>query len=151
MKIGDVARQAGISVRAIRYYEKLGLIQASRTAGGYRDFDEGTATLVRRIRRMIRLGFTTAEIATFLNCIVDDPAQMTACASVAAAHRRKLAEIERQIAELEERRDRLIVTLKAASGQNPSAPEIPVDQPHDVPSFRPHRDAGFRRLLRRRG
>lgn len=120
MKIGDVAKKAGVSVRSIRHYESVGLVKSSRGESGYRDFGADAALLVRRIGRMIRLGFTTAEIATFLNCIVDDTAKVTACESVALAHRKKLAEIERQIADLEARREKLLVTLKAASGQKTS-------------------------------
>jgi MerR family transcriptional regulator, copper efflux regulator len=124
MKIGEVARASGASLRSIRYYEKVGLIRSARAANGYREFPADTMLLVRRIARMIALGFSTAEIATFLPCIVDDPALVTACSAVAAAHRRKLAEIERQIADLETRRAKLLVTLKAAAGQEgPRQPE----------------------------
>jgi DNA-binding transcriptional MerR regulator len=149
MKIGDVARQAGASVRSIRHYEKVGLITSSRGVNGYRDFDADTPLLVRRIGRMIRLGFTTAEIATFLNCIVDDLAKVTACDSVAAAHRKKLAEIERQIADLEARREKLLVTLKAASGQDQSLPETPPHGKAETSPLHPSRHPGARRLLRR--
>lgn len=124
MKIGDVAKRTGASVRSIRHYEKVGLIRTTRDQNGYRDFDEVDVLVVRRIGRMIRLGFTTREIATFLNCIVDDSAEVAACPKVAAAHRAKLAAIERQITDLEARRQKLLVTLKAASVQHgPHAPE----------------------------
>jgi DNA-binding transcriptional MerR regulator len=151
MKIGDVARAAGTSVRAIRHYEKVGLISATRGANGYRAFDADAVLLVRRIGRMIRLGFTTAEIATFLDCIVDDPAKVTACESVARAHRKKLGEIERQIADLESRRDKLLVTLKAASGLDPSVPETLPHADAKTSPLRSARHAGARRLSRRYG
>lgn len=152
MKIGDVARLAGTSVRSIRHYEKVGLVRATRGDNGYREFDESDVLLVRRIGRMIRLGFTTAEIATFLNCILDDPTKVTACSTVAAAHRRKLAEIEWQIADLEASREKLLVTLKAASGQDdPSLPEtLPRAENTPIHLANP-RHPGDRRLLRRRG
>ena len=120
MKISDVARASGVSVRSIRHYENVGLIRAARAQNGYRTFPAETVLLVRRIARMIGLGFSTAEIAPFLSCIVDDPALIGACPAVAAAHARKLAEIERQIADLETRRARLLVTLAAAAGRKAS-------------------------------
>jgi len=152
MKIGDVAKRTGASVRSIRYYEKVGLIRATRGENGYRDFDEADVLLVRRIGRMIRLGFTTEELATILNCIVDDPATVTACPTVAAAHRLKLAEIERQMADLENRRQKLLITLKAASGQDDtSVPETPVHaETSPIAIAHPHHP-GARRLFRRRG
>lgn len=115
MKIGEIAAASGASVRQVRYYEKLGLIRAVRGENGYREFSAETVLLVRRIGRMIALGFTTAEISTFLPCIVDDPSRVGACPKIAAAHERKLGEIDRQIADLERRRARLRVTLGATS------------------------------------
>ena len=149
MRIGEVAKKAGASVRSIRHYEQAGLIRALRGSNGYRDFGADAVLTVRRIARMIRLGFGTAEIATFLNCIVDDPAEVTACESVAAAHREKLAEIERLIADLEARRKTLLATLRAASGPTPLL-ETPHAEPEAAPAPAARRpDPG--RLLRRRG
>ena len=43
MKIGELARQAGVDVQTVRYYEREGLITApSRTASGYRAYGPGT-------------------------------------------------------------------------------------------------------------
>jgi DNA-binding transcriptional MerR regulator len=63
MRIGEVAKKAGASVRSIRHYEQAGLVRASRGSNGYRDFGTDAVLTVRRIARMIRLGFGTAEIA----------------------------------------------------------------------------------------
>lgn len=115
MKIGEVASASGSSVRQVRYYEKLGLIYAARGENGYREFPAETVLLVRRIGRMIALGFTTAEISTFLPCIVDDPSRVGECPKIAAAHKRKLGEIDRQIADLVRCRAKLRVTLSATA------------------------------------
>ena len=39
MRIGEVARQAGVTIKAVRYYESLGLVSAQRLGYGYRDYD----------------------------------------------------------------------------------------------------------------
>lgn len=65
MKIGDVAKRTGASVRSIRHFEKVGLIRATR------DFGEADVLLVRRIGRMIRLGlrYRQSEVRRqFLEC-----------------------------------------------------------------------------------
>ena len=50
VKIGELARMAGCQVVTIRYYEKEGLLPApERSAGGYRDYDEGQAERLRVI------------------------------------------------------------------------------------------------------
>ena len=40
MRIGELAERAGVSTRALRYYEEQGLISARRAHNGYRDYDE---------------------------------------------------------------------------------------------------------------
>ncbi|WP_371441466.1 hypothetical protein [Methylosinus sp. R-45379] len=93
-------------------------------------------------------------MATFLNCIVDDPAAVTACPKVAAAHRLKLEAIERQMADLETRRQKLLITLKAASGQDDiNLPEALVyaETKTNPLALAPPRHPGARRLFRRRG
>src|SRR5687767_7155853 len=72
MKIGQVAKLGGASVRSIRHYEGAGLVRSRRTEGGYREFAPDAAELVVRIRRLISLGFSTAEIATFAANLVGE-------------------------------------------------------------------------------
>lgn len=62
MKIGELAKLAGVSVDALRFYEKIGLVRPLRSANGYRDYPEAMADLVRYITTAKGLGFTLAEI-----------------------------------------------------------------------------------------
>ncbi|BEK88290.1 MerR family DNA-binding transcriptional regulator [Nocardia seriolae] len=50
MRIGQLARLAEVSPKAIRRYEALGLVSPARTANGYRDYYADTVRLVREIR-----------------------------------------------------------------------------------------------------
>jgi MerR family transcriptional regulator, repressor of the yfmOP operon len=54
MRIGEVAKQVGVTARTIRYYEELGLLGASdsRTKGAHRHYTDGD---VARLRELIRL------------------------------------------------------------------------------------------------
>lgn len=116
MRIGELARRTGVSARSIRHYEKSGLIRAGRRFNGYRDFGAEAVAEVQHVARMIRLGFSLEEIATFPACMFagGDP---VVCPVALQAHRDKLEEIEALIAELEERRARLLATLRAAARQ----------------------------------
>jgi DNA-binding transcriptional MerR regulator len=63
MQIGEVARRAGITLRTVRYYEQLGLIQhAVRTKGGFRLYDEAELRKLELIRDMQDLDFPLARI-----------------------------------------------------------------------------------------
>jgi DNA-binding transcriptional MerR regulator len=60
--IGDLAARAGISTRAIRYYEELGILRPTRTEGGYRLYSERDLDLLVMVLRFKDLGMTLEEI-----------------------------------------------------------------------------------------
>ena len=63
MRIGEVARQAGVNVQTLRYYERRGLLrEPARRSSGYREYPPHTVRLIRFIKRAQELGFTLAEI-----------------------------------------------------------------------------------------
>lgn len=67
MKIGELAKQAGVSVQAVRFYERRRLLPVPRrTAGGYRQYKESDLEIVQTIKRMQRFGFTLREIRRVL-------------------------------------------------------------------------------------
>ena len=67
-RIGEVASCAGVSVDAVRYYEKRGLLaQAPRSEGGYRLFAEDTVERVRFIKQAQETGFSLSEIRILLS------------------------------------------------------------------------------------
>ncbi len=67
MKIGALAAEAGVSVQAVRYYERRGLLPApDRTQSGYRDYDRSDVLRMSFVRRAKDLGFTLSEIRDLL-------------------------------------------------------------------------------------
>jgi MerR family transcriptional regulator, copper efflux regulator len=65
--IGKVARQTGLSVHAIRFYEREGLLRAPvRSVGRFRVFDLGSVRELRFIRKAQELGFSLSEIRELL-------------------------------------------------------------------------------------
>lgn len=60
--IGDLARDLGLSQRAIRYYEELGFIKPSRTDGGFRTYCERDVDLLRTVLQFKELGMSLDEI-----------------------------------------------------------------------------------------
>ncbi|ANS63134.1 transcriptional regulator, MerR family [Streptomyces lincolnensis] len=52
MRIGEVAEQAGVSVRALRYYEEQGLLGSMRTSGRQRQYADGAVERVRMIQQL---------------------------------------------------------------------------------------------------
>ncbi|MFB4393546.1 MULTISPECIES: MerR family transcriptional regulator [unclassified Pseudomonas] len=106
MSIGELARKTGASLRSIRHYDDNGLLSCARAENGYRLFPASAITQVRQIQRLIAAGFSLAEIRGFPDCMkmIEGAA---ACPETTQVQRKRLASIERQIQELEQRRMRL--------------------------------------------
>ena len=109
LTLGALAREAGVNPETIRYYERRGLLaEPPRTPAGYRQYTAGDRERLALIRRAKDLGFTLAEIAD----LVGDGAQGST-AGVRDAARRKLADLERQVAALADQERRLRALLVA--------------------------------------
>jgi len=69
MKIGELAKRAGVSPKAVRRYEELGLLSPRRMSNGYRDFDEDHVRIARELRSLRELGITAERTRPFLECL----------------------------------------------------------------------------------
>lgn len=68
MRIGQVARRAGVSVDTVRFYERRGVLPtATRRPSGYREFEPSTVDRIRTAKAMQDLGFTLDEIVDTLH------------------------------------------------------------------------------------
>jgi DNA-binding transcriptional MerR regulator len=112
MRIGELARRSGTSARSIRYYEQQGLMVARREANGYRDYDEADLRLVGEIRSLLVNGFDLEEIRPFVACLHAGILARQACPGGIDAYRRKLAELNSRIGELQSLRDRIARELR---------------------------------------
>ncbi|MDE1969049.1 MAG: Cu(I)-responsive transcriptional regulator [Alphaproteobacteria bacterium] len=99
MNIGEVATQAGVPTKTIRYYESVGLIHAAaRRGNGYRSYNQTDLHTLRFIHRARELGFSVAEVEDLLALWRNKRRKSQAVKAIALA---KIAEIERKIAALE--------------------------------------------------
>ena len=111
MRIGEFADAAGVSIDAVRFYERRGVLHpAPRTAGGYRTFDQRDLDRVRLARQLQRLGLTVGEV---VDALAAHDAGGATCASERWRLEQVEARIESQIAELRRTR-RLIRDALAA-------------------------------------
>ncbi|MER7927212.1 MerR family transcriptional regulator [Streptomyces sp. NPDC096057] len=68
IRIGEVARGAGVSVRAVRYYEQQGLLVAERSPSGQRLYRQDAISLVTFFQQMFAAGLTSRRITELLPC-----------------------------------------------------------------------------------
>lgn len=105
VKIGDVARHAELSIDAVRFYEREGLLgRVRRSSAGQRQYDDETVRRLAFVRRATALGFSLAEVKSLLTLRVS--ARMP-CERVRERALAKLTDIDRRIAELQEMREAL--------------------------------------------
>ncbi len=98
LTIGEVAKQAGVGVETIRFYEREGIIaEPPRRESGYREYDDRVVTRIRFIRRAKELGFSLKEISDLMKLQVDPKAN---CSGVKKRAEAKLQEIENKIRDL---------------------------------------------------
>jgi DNA-binding transcriptional MerR regulator len=119
MRIGELARRSGSSARSIRYYEQQGLMVARRDPNGYRDYDEADLRLVGEIRSLLVNGFDLEEIRPFVDCLHAGIRARRACPGGIDVYRRKLAELDARIGELQALRGRIareLHQLQASTG-----------------------------------
>src|SRR4029077_16882563 len=98
MQIGIVAKKIGLSVDAIRFYERNALLpRPSRTQGGFRQYAETDVETLAFIRRVQGLGFKLREIRGLLNL---RGSRVQPCAPVRRRLEEKLSDVRRKLANL---------------------------------------------------
>jgi MerR family copper efflux transcriptional regulator len=123
MQIGTVAEKSGVSAKAIRYYESVGLIQAaSRSHSGYRIYGERDLRTLRFIQRARSLGFSVEAVGDLLALWRDTERHSAQVKALAGRH---VAEIDRKIAELGGMRETLTHLMERCHGDDrPDCPMV---------------------------
>ena len=99
LTIGDLARETGVKVVTVRYYERIGLLPTPvrRGSGAYRSYESADLGRLSFIRRARDLGFTLDQTRLLLELAEQRDRD---CADVDALARGHLADVERKIADL---------------------------------------------------
>ena len=118
LTIGKLAREAGVGIDTVRFYERAGLLpKAQRTASGYRLYASSDADRLRFIRRAKALGFSLEEIAELLQLNSGKGTR----ANVRKLAERRHKDLTRKIDEMTAIRDALARLIARCSGTGPIA------------------------------
>lgn len=101
MRIGELSRRTGVSIRLLRYYEEKELLRSTRDDNGYREYTEASLDRVHKIRGLLEHGIPTRIIRTILPCLN----------SPGAIHMRVVA--PETLAKLEHERDQIQRRIEA--------------------------------------
>jgi DNA-binding transcriptional MerR regulator len=113
MQIGIVAKKIGLSVDAIRFYERNGLLpRPPRTQGGFRRYGDTDVETVAFVRRVQGLGFTLSQIGGLLKLRGN---RLEPCAPVQRLLQEKLADVQRKLRNLQKLQHELRSALRSCN------------------------------------
>jgi DNA-binding transcriptional MerR regulator len=102
LRVGEVARRVGKTVRALHLYEELGLIKPdTRSGGGFRLYHPDVVTRINWIIKLQAIGFSLSQIQEFVRDFEEAKSGRSATTRVREEFRQKLDEVRRQIKEFE--------------------------------------------------
>lgn len=99
MRIGELSRRSGVSVRMLRYYEAEGLLSPARRASGYRDYGPEEERIVAAIRMLNSSGLKLDFIRRFLPCLRGQAPILHPCPELMAAMEQEMQALDAQIAQ----------------------------------------------------
>lgn len=115
LTIGALAKQAGVGVETVRFYERRGLVRRpARPGSGYRAYPDDAVKRIRFIRNAQALGFSLQEIKDLLNLRVTAG---TSCAAVRSRAAAKVADVKQRLDDLERIKTALESLVAACPGR----------------------------------
>ncbi|MFF2554499.1 MerR family transcriptional regulator [Nocardia sp. NPDC058058] len=115
MLIGELSRRTRVNAHQLRYYESQGLLDAERSANGYRDYDETAVLRVQQIRHLLGAGLSSEDIAYVLPCAVGEVPELPGCPELMSAMRSRMQRLDDQIETLAKSRAALADYIDAAA------------------------------------
>ncbi|TDE43084.1 MerR family transcriptional regulator [Nonomuraea mesophila] len=122
MRIGEVADKAGVSVRALRYYEEQDLLQACRSPSGQRHYPDTAVGRVRLIQQLYAAGLPSRVVREVLPCVDSGAAQ--APPELLDRLTSERVRIDQQITDLLAARDRLDDVIANAVDPGPGCSHV---------------------------
>jgi MerR family copper efflux transcriptional regulator len=119
MKIGEVAKAAGLGIDAVRFYEREGLLRKpDRQPSGYRDYAPEAVLDLQFIKRAKTLGFSLKEISELL--LINRESDSTA-SEVKRVAEEKLTDLEDRIRSLQRMKKALRKVTESCPGRGPTS------------------------------
>lgn len=137
MRIGELSRRSGVSIRALRYYEEQGLLTPGRDANSYRSFDESDVERVAHIQLLYSAGMRSSCILEVLSSMCGDgsepydteaPTLVNGLQVVRDRLIDDIAQRQRSLAVLE----RILTAARGPAGSQPAAVDTATRHPHLV-------------------
>lgn len=90
MRIGEIAQRAGVSIKAVRYYEQVGPIVPARAPNGYRQYSLTDLNVVREVRSLREAGISATVAHAFAACLHAGHEHGDDCVNSLIVHRKSI-------------------------------------------------------------
>lgn len=122
--VGQLAKETGINLETVRYYEKLKLLpKPKRRESRYRVYDENDLKRLLFIKRAKELGFTLKEIKELFELRIDTHAK---CGDVKHLTEHKLKDVDNRISDLKKIKSVLVKLINQCVNEEVSSDECPI-------------------------
>ena len=113
MRIGEIAKRAGVTVDTVRFYERVGVLPApARTESGYRDYEPETVERIQLTRELQGIGFTLSDA---VGALAAHDAGGATCESERWRLQAALDRVDARLAELTALRGRIVDAQQACA------------------------------------
>lgn len=140
MRIGEVAHRAGVSTRALRYYEEQGLLASERTDSAQRVYPESAVERVRLIQQFFTAGLPSRTIVQLLPC-VDSGHSSPEVFEMLDAERNRITAAMADLAAARDALDSIIDIANHPTPEHCPALREPAWAPHDATEPAPETSA----------
>ena len=121
--IGKLAKQSGVNVETVRFYERKGLIKQPSKKSGFRKYPAEDVAKIKFIKRAQELGFTLNEVKELMKLRIRSG---STCGQVKKKTDAKIIEIQSKISDLNKMMAVLTKLSRACRGKDRSTSECPV-------------------------
>ncbi len=121
--IGKLAKESGVTVETVRFYEQKGLINQPSPKSGYRKYPYDDVIKIRFVKRAKELGFTLNEAKELLQLRVKSDAK---CGQVKLKAEQKLEDVDKKIKDLNKIKRSLKSLIQTCSNNESSTSECPI-------------------------
>jgi len=130
MRIGELARRAGVSTRALRYYEEQGLLASERTASDQRIYAEAAVERVRLIQQLFTAGLPSRTIVRLMPFIEAGEASPESF-ELLAAERDRITNAMAELAAARDALDRMVAIANHPTPEHCPALREPAWAPYE--------------------
>ena len=117
MHAKQAAALSGVTVKALKYYEAIGLVEPARLGNGYREFGAHDIDLIKQVKELTALGLSVKGTRPFIECLRQGHVHGDDCPESLSAYHREIGRLDALVGQLLARRQMLHARLFSAAAR----------------------------------